>query len=385
MAHHTHKFLFASLDLFALRDIQDHHQRVTSLLIDHGSRHQDRHATAVFAQILLFPGWDHSCREYRLIDLGLHLLKIWWHQLAPCDCSREEFFLAVANHLRETVIDFIDAPGVMSHCHPEDVGVHQRAQLAFAVVELLFQLTSPGHIAEDNHAPNDLARDITNRGAAEIGDEVFPLASAAQKVYSVCAREAFTPAPAALGPALWALGFLPDHARPAIRCACRAEAIGDQRPLQVPARNDRRGWCSESPPWHHRRSPPRSWPQRSPQARQPAPGPLAQPGAGRPSPPRAGGLTPRRDDVPVPVRSPPRYEPESPRCPLALYGEVDTRSCNRLLPARRHRGGRPGQGTRCQQRACRWCRPHPGWQAPLAPRVRASPHGRSCPPGQPGP
>ncbi len=49
----------------------------------------------------------------------------------------DQFVCAVAKYLREAVIAFIDTPVEISHDHPEDVGLHQRAQLLFAVLELL--------------------------------------------------------------------------------------------------------------------------------------------------------------------------------------------------------------------------------------------------------
>src|SRR6266568_3152368 len=108
-------------------------------------------------------------------------------QLLPGDRPGEEFFLAVADHLHEALIGFIEAPIDIDHDHPEDVGAYQREQFAFAVLELLLDVTLSGHIAEDDHTPGDLACGIANWCAADIEDEVFPLASAAHAVHSVCA------------------------------------------------------------------------------------------------------------------------------------------------------------------------------------------------------
>ena len=47
MADHTQEFLLASLCRFALGNVVEQHQRETSLLINHGSRHQRRHALSI--------------------------------------------------------------------------------------------------------------------------------------------------------------------------------------------------------------------------------------------------------------------------------------------------------------------------------------------------
>src|SRR6266700_4146039 len=187
MAHHAQEFLLASLRRFPLGDIQDHYQHEFSLLIDHGSRNQDGCATAILVEMFLLIGVHGSGRKNGPDGLCRRLLIFREIQLLPGDRPGEEFFLAVADHLHEALIGFIEAPIDIDHDHPEDVGAYQREQFAFAVLELLLDVTLSGHIAEDDHTPDDLACGIANWCAADIEDEVFPLASAAHAVHSVCA------------------------------------------------------------------------------------------------------------------------------------------------------------------------------------------------------
>ncbi len=137
MAHHAQKLLLAPLSRFAIGNVEDHPQPETALLIKQRCRHQDLHATAVLAQGFPLQGRQGSCRESGRHDLLQCLVSIWGYQLAPIEGLSEQFVSAVAKYLREAVIDFIDAPVEIGHDHSENVGLHQRAQLLLAVLELL--------------------------------------------------------------------------------------------------------------------------------------------------------------------------------------------------------------------------------------------------------
>src|SRR5215813_5112494 len=120
--------------------------------------------------MFLLIGVHGSGRKNGPDSLCRHLLIFREIQLQPCDCPGEEFFLAVAYHLHEAVIGFIEAPINIDHDYPEDVGLDQRTQLQLAVLELLLYMTLCGHIAEDDHATNDLACYIANGCTADIED-----------------------------------------------------------------------------------------------------------------------------------------------------------------------------------------------------------------------
>ena len=64
-------------------------------------------------------------------------MRLWGYQLAPIEGLGKQFICTIAKDPREAVIAFIDAPIEIGHDHPENVGLHQRAQLQFAVLELL--------------------------------------------------------------------------------------------------------------------------------------------------------------------------------------------------------------------------------------------------------
>src|SRR5712692_84918 len=122
MADHAQEFLFASLDLFALGNVVEQHQRVTSLSIKQRSRHQSRHATPILAEAFLFPWRHRSCSKKDFFVLSQRLAIVSWDQMILGDRPGEQFFFAVANYLREAVIDFMKAPSAVRDGHPEDVG-----------------------------------------------------------------------------------------------------------------------------------------------------------------------------------------------------------------------------------------------------------------------
>src|SRR5258708_29702954 len=137
MAHHAQNLLLAPLSCFAIGNVEDHPQRETARLIKQRSRRYDAHETAVLPQVFPLQGRQGSCREKGRHDLPHCLMRIWGYQLARIEGLNEQFVSAVAKYLREAVIDFIDAPVEIGHDHSENVGLHQRAQLLLAVLELL--------------------------------------------------------------------------------------------------------------------------------------------------------------------------------------------------------------------------------------------------------
>ncbi len=187
MADHAQKLLLASLCCFLLGNVQDHRQDETALLIKQRCCHQRGHATAVLAEIPPLVRRRGSCREHGRHGLPQCLVILWRYEVEPVKGLGEQFVSAVAKDLRVAVIEFIHAPVEIDHDHSEDIGLDQRAQLVFAVLQLLLQAILPGHIAGHNHAPNDLACGIANGCATEIVDDIFSLAGAALEVYGVCA------------------------------------------------------------------------------------------------------------------------------------------------------------------------------------------------------
>src|SRR5581483_9658589 len=83
------------------------------------------------------------------------LAVIIWYQVILCDRAGEHFFFAVADDLREALIDFMDAPTPVGDSYAESIGLYERAQLLFAVLELFLQLLALGRITEvDHHSLN---------------------------------------------------------------------------------------------------------------------------------------------------------------------------------------------------------------------------------------